>query len=207
MKAPVALLGARLPGMEIKQAKVRGVESSGMLCSAKDLGLSQDHSGLLVLPADARPGADVRRVLDLDDQLITLKLTPNRGDCLSLRGIAREVAILTATPLIVPAVTPAKAALPEKREILLQDTAACPRYCSRIIRAVTVVTRTPTSLVRGLERGVDFAATPEAIERATQLIFDICGGAAGPISEVAAALPQRNPVRLRSSRVSKIVGV
>src|SRR6266480_5295988 len=90
MKAPVAMLGARLPGMEIKQAKVRGVESSGMLCSAKDLGLSQDHSGLLVLPAETQPGADVRRVLDLDDQLITLKLTPNRGDCLSLRGIRSE---------------------------------------------------------------------------------------------------------------------
>jgi len=71
----------------------------------------------------------VRRVLDLDDQLITLKLTPNRGDCLSLRGIAREVSILTAAPLTVPVVTPAKAALHEKREILLQDTAACPRYC------------------------------------------------------------------------------
>jgi len=138
--------------MEIKQAKVRGVESSGMLCSAKDLGLSQDHSGLLVLPVDAQPGADVRRVLDLDDQLITLKLTPNRGDCLSLRGIAREVSILTAAPLTVPVVTPAKAALHEKREILLQDTAACPRYCGRIIRAADVKARTPDWMVRRLER-------------------------------------------------------
>jgi phenylalanyl-tRNA synthetase beta chain len=329
MKAPVALLGARLPGMEIKQAKVRGVESSGMLCSAKDLGLSQDHSGLLVLPVDAQPGADVRRVLDLDDRLITLKLTPNRGDCLSLRGIAREVSVLTATPLFVPAVAPAKAVLDEKRKILLQDAAACPLYCGRIIRAVNVKARTPDWMVRRLERcgmrsisaivditnfvmlelgqplhafdnraiegdvvvrrarkgehlrllngqeielssdvlliadtrkplalggimggeasavsgstaevfleaawfnpsavagrarrfalssdaafrferGVDFAATPEAIERATQLIFDVCGGEAGPISEAAAALPQRNPVRLRTSRASKIIGV
>ncbi len=329
MKAPVAMLGARLPGMEIKQAKVRGVESSGMLCSAKDLGLSQDHSGLLVLPVEAQPGADVRRVLDLDDQLITLKLTPNRGDCLSLRGIAREVSILTATPLTMPAMAPAKAALDEKRRILLQDPAACPRYCGRVIRAVNVKARTPDWMVRRLERcgmrsisaivditnfvmlelgqplhafdnraiegdvvvrrarkgerlrllngqeieltpdvlliadtekplalggimggeasavsgstaevfleaawfnpsvvagrarrfalssdaafrferGVDFAATSEAIERATQLIFDVCGGAAGPISEAAGALPQRNPVRLRSSRASKIIGV
>src|SRR5205809_781917 len=152
MKAPVAMLGARLPGMEIKQAKVRGVESSGMLCSAKDLGLSQDHSGLLVLPAEAPLGADVRRVLDLDDQLITLKLTPNRGDCLSLRGIAREVSILTATPLAVPAVAPAKAALDEKRKILLQDTAACPRYCGRVMRGVNVKARTPDWMVRRLER-------------------------------------------------------
>ena len=329
MKAPVAMSGARLPGMEIKRAKVRGVESSGMLCSAKDLGLSQDHSGLLVLPAEAQPGADVRRVLDLDDQLITLKLTPNRGDCLSLRGIAREVSILTGTPLTVPAVAPVEAALDEIRKILLQDTAACPRYCGRIIRGVNTKARTPDWMVRRLERcglrsisaivditnfvmlelgqplhafdnrtiegevivrrarngerlkllngqevelapdvlliadrkkalalggvmggeasavsgstvevfleaawfnpsavagrtrrfalssdaafrferGVDFAATAEAIERATQLIFDVCGGAAGPISEATATLPQRKPVRLRSSRASKIIGV
>src|SRR5258708_20506450 len=151
MKAPVAVVGARLPGMEIKQAKVRGVESNGMLCSAKDLGLSQDHSGLLVLPAEAHPGAELRRVLDLDDQIITLKLTPNRGDCLSLRGLAREVSILTATPLAVPAVAPAKAALDEKRKILLQDTAACPRYCGRVIRAVNVKARTPDWMVPRLE--------------------------------------------------------
>src|SRR5690348_4636552 len=91
MKAPVAVRGARLPEMEVKQAKVRGVESNGMLCSAKELGLSQDHSGLLALPVDAKVGEDVRRALELDDQLITLKLTPNRGDCMSLKGIAREV--------------------------------------------------------------------------------------------------------------------
>ncbi len=99
MKAPVALVGARLPGVEITQAKVRGVESNGMLCSAKELGLSQDHSGLLELPAEAPLGSDVRRVLDLDDQLITIELTPNRSDCLSLRGVAREVSILTGAPL------------------------------------------------------------------------------------------------------------
>jgi len=152
MKVPVATLGARLPGMEIKQAKVRGVDSSGMLCSAKELGLSQDHSGLLVLPAEAQPGADVRRVLDLDDQLITLKLTPNRGDCLSLRGIAREVSVLTGASLTVPAVTPARAALEEKRKILLEDTAACPRYCGRILRGVNAKARTPDWMVRRLER-------------------------------------------------------
>src|SRR5882672_3415945 len=152
MKVPVAMLGARLPDMEVKQAKVRGVESNGMLCSAKELGLSQDHSGLLALPAEAQPGADVRRVLDLDDRLITLKLTPNRGDCLSLRGIAREVAILTDTPLTVPAVVPAKAALDETRKILLQDTAACPRYCGRIIRGINARTPTPDWMVRRLER-------------------------------------------------------
>ncbi len=329
MKAPVAMLGARLPDMEIKQTRVRGVESSGMLCSAKELGLSQDHSGLLALPADAQPGADVRRLLDLDDQLITLKLTPNRGDCLSLRGIAREVSILTGTALTVPIVVTAKATLDEKRKILLQDTAACPRYCGRVIRGINAKARTPDWMVRRLERcglrsisaivditnfvmlelgqplhafdnraiegevivrrarkgehlrllngqaveltsevlliadtkkplalggimggeasavsgstvevfleaawfnpsavagrtrrfalssdaafrferGVDFAATAEAIERATQLIFDVCGGAAGPISEAVATLPQRKPVRLRSRRASKIIGL
>src|SRR5258708_13383541 len=143
VKGAVAMLGARLPGMEIKQAKVRGVESSGMLCSAKELGLSEDHSGLLALPAEAQPGADVRRVLDLDDQLITLKLTPNRGDCLSLRGIAREVSVLTGASLTVPAVAPAKAALEEKPNIPLHHPPACPRYCARILPAAEPKARNP----------------------------------------------------------------
>ena len=83
---------------------MRGVESFGMLCSARELGLSEDHGGLLALPADAPIGQDVRAYLNLDDTLITLKLTPNRADCLSLTGIAREVAALTGAPLTLPAV-------------------------------------------------------------------------------------------------------
>jgi phenylalanyl-tRNA synthetase beta chain len=95
----VRAAGAELPGgFRIKVAKVRGVESSGMLCSARELGIAEDAAGLLLLAADAPVGEDIRRHLDLDDRLLTLKLTPNRADCLSLEGIAREVAALTGTP-------------------------------------------------------------------------------------------------------------
>ncbi len=104
MKAPCATIGARLPGgLSIKAVSMRGVESQGMLCSAAELGIADDASGLLALPADAEVGADVRVVLALDDTLITLKLTPNRADCLSLVGIAREVAAITRAPLRIPA--------------------------------------------------------------------------------------------------------
>ena len=95
MRVALATVGAKLPGMEIRQAKVRGVESSGMLCSAKELGIADDASGLLALPADVQLGRDIRAALELDDTLITIKPTPNRGDCLSMRGIAREVAAMT----------------------------------------------------------------------------------------------------------------
>ena len=99
MKAPCALVGAQLPGVVIKQAKVRGVASFGMMCSAKELGLAEESSGLLELSADAIIGQSIREHLDLDDHLITLKLTPNRSDCLSLYGIAREVSALTGAVL------------------------------------------------------------------------------------------------------------
>jgi phenylalanyl-tRNA synthetase beta chain len=95
MKVPCALVGAKLPGIDIKQAKVRGVASFGMLCSARELGIADSHDGLLALPDDAVIGTDIRTALDLDDHLITLKLTPNRADCLSLLGIARELSALT----------------------------------------------------------------------------------------------------------------
>jgi phenylalanyl-tRNA synthetase beta chain len=88
IKVPCALPGAELPGgFRIKVAKVRGVESSGMLCSARELGIAEDAAGLLLLAADAPVGEDIRRHLDLDDRLLTLKLTPNRADCLSLEGV------------------------------------------------------------------------------------------------------------------------
>lgn len=329
MKAPVALAGAQLPGLQIRRTTVRGVESNGMLCSARELGLSDDQGGLLVLREDAPLGADLRQVLDLDDQLITLKLTPNRGDCLSLRGIAREVSILTGAPLKLPRVAAAKIALGDKRAIRLQDPAACPRYCGRVFRRVNAKAPTPDWMARKLERcglrpvsaivdvtnyvmlelgqplhafdnraiegeivvrrarggerlkllngqtvdltpdilliadekkplalggvmggdesavsesttevfleaayfspsavagrarrfalssdaafrferGVDFAPTVEAMERATQLILEICGGDAGPIVEAVAQLPERSAVRLRASRAAKIIGV
>jgi phenylalanyl-tRNA synthetase beta chain len=329
MKVPTALVGATLPGITISQAQVRGVDSQGMLCSAKELGLSDDHSGLLALADNARVGADVRAVLDLDDRLITLKLTPNRGDCLSVRGLAREVSILTAAPLKLPKAPAVKAAIPDRRAVRLEAPEACPRYAGRIVRGVNARAQTPAWMARRLERsglrtisplvdvtnfvmletgqpmhafddrtlrgaivvrfarpgeklrllngqdvdlapdllviadedkpvalggvmggetsavgestadvflesahfspaavagrarrlgiasdaafrferGVDFGGSVEALERATQLVLEICGGTAGPVAETVARLPERAAVRLRTARAAKIVGV
>lgn len=149
---PCALVGAKLPGIEIKQAKVRGIESFGMLCSAKELGLAADADGLLVLPADAPVGRSVREYLDLDDRLITLKLTPNRADCLSLSGIAREVAALTDAPLTLPAVEAVAASHPETRAVVLDAPAACPRYCGRLVKGVNAAAPTPAWMRQRLER-------------------------------------------------------
>jgi len=152
MKVPCALVGAELPGMAIRRAKVRGVESLGMLCSARELGLSEDHGGLLALSPDAPIGQDVRVYLALDDHLITLKLTPNRADCLSLSGIAREVAALTGAPLKLPVVAPVAAAQEESRAIVLDAPDACPRYCGRIISGVDAGAPSPDWMVQRLER-------------------------------------------------------
>ena len=327
---PCALPGAELPGgLTIKIAKVRGVESSGMLCSAKELGIAEDASGLLILPIDAPIGQSIRQYLDLDDRLFTLKLTPNRADCLSLTGVAREVAALTGTPAQFVDVPPVAATIDAKRQIVLDAPAACPLYCGRVIRGVNARAATPDWMKRRLERsgiraisalvdvtnyvmlelgqplhafdnthlegaiharmakpgekllllneqtihvgadvlmiaddvkpvavagimggeesgitletselllesaffapeaiagrarrygfvsdashrferGVDFGGTRRAIERATRLILDICGGEAGPVVEASAPLPQRAPVRLRTARAARVLGV
>ncbi|NJD34575.1 MAG: phenylalanine--tRNA ligase subunit beta [Betaproteobacteria bacterium] len=331
MKVPCARGGAKLPGIEIKRAKVRGIESFGMLCSARELGLSDDHGGLLPLAADAPVGDDIRRHFDLDDQLITLKLTPNRSDCLSLLGIARELSALTGAPLLEPEIKPVAAVVADTRQVVLDAPASCPRYCGRIIRGVdagaatpewmkrriersgirsisflvdvtnyvmlelgqplhafddaelsgaihvrlpkqgeqllllneqTVTPSTDTALIaddekplamagvmggehsgindstrdlflesaffppsaiagkaRALgfssdashryERGVDFELQRRAIERATQLIVETCGGQPGPVVEAVSApnLPERKPVRLRTARAAKVLGI
>ncbi|HTY04227.1 MAG TPA: phenylalanine--tRNA ligase subunit beta [Rhodocyclaceae bacterium] len=152
MVAPCALVGAKLPGIEIRKAKVRGVESFGMMCSARELGLSEDHGGLLALPDDAPIGADIRQYLNLDDTLITLKLTPNRADCLSLTGIAREVAGLTGAPLALPAVEPVAKNIDDTRSIVLDAPDVCPRYCGRIVRGVNAKAPTPDWMKQRIER-------------------------------------------------------
>ncbi|MFA5826423.1 MAG: phenylalanine--tRNA ligase subunit beta [Gallionellaceae bacterium] len=329
MKAPCALVGAKLPGIEIKQAKVRGIASFGMMCSSKELGLAEESSGLLELAADAVVGQSIRTHLDLDDHLLTLKLTPNRCDCLSLNGIAREVAALTGTALqSVPAAS-FKQAGTQSRKVSVTESAACPRYSGRVISGVNAKAATPAWMAQRLERcglrsisalvdvtnyvllelgqplhafdlnklsgdievrfarageklkllneqvvdlqedmlviadakgavalagvmggadsavddattdiflesaffapsvivgksrrlgfgsdssyrferGVDFAATQIALDRATQLILDICGGQAGAVTEVQGALPVRHVVKLRTSRVLRVLGV
>ena len=330
LSVPCALPGACLPGgLQIKVAKVRGIESRGMLCSAKELGISDDASGLLVLPTDAPIGKDIRSYLDLDDRALTLKLTPNRADCLSLLGIAREVAALTDSSAKYPEIVTAPVKSEKVRSVVLDAPDACPLYCGRVISNVDAKAPTPDWMKQRLERsdirsisalvditnyvmleqgqplhafdnltlegtiharfahkgesirllneqtlvlqedillisddqrpvamagimgggdsgitldtqelflesaffaprviagrarrygfasdaahrferGVDFGNCRRALERATQLILDICGGTAGPVSEAQAALPPRPHVRLRLQRIKKIVGV
>ena len=330
MRAPCALEGASLPGGQpIRRTTMRGVESQGMLCSARELGLSDDASGLLALPADAVPGQDVRTALALDDALITIKLTPNRPDCLSLVGIAREVAAITGAPLELPPIADAPTASTATLGVRIEDAEACPRFAARIIEGIDARAPTPAwmreriersgiraisaivditnyvmlelgqplhaydnrllegdivvrfarpgesltllngqtlalesdlllvcdsvkplglagimggehsgiandtstvflegafwnpAVIQGkmrrlgfqsdagyrFERGVDFELGPRAVERATQLVLDICGGRAGPLSDVKGLLPSRTPVPLRTARATRLLGV
>lgn len=329
LKAPCALVGAELPGFNIKQAKVRGVESFGMMCSAKELGLAEESNGILELPADSVIGQDIREFLDLDDKLFTLKLTPNRSDCLSLIGIARDVAALTGATISLPQIDAASVAGSAHKNVVVKESVACPRYTGRMVSGVNAAAPTPEWMVRRLERsglrsisaivditnyvllelgqplhafdaaklagniqirfaikaekiellnqqtieldadmlviaddsgaialagimggastavsdsttdiflesaffspvaivgkarrlnfstdssyrferGVDYANTRQALEHATALIQQICGGVAGPVTEVIGKLPERQPVRLRMSRLLAALGI
>ncbi|WP_434516658.1 phenylalanine--tRNA ligase subunit beta [Dechloromonas sp. ARDL1] len=330
LKVPCALPGAKLPGdFTIKIAKVRGIESSGMLCSAKELGIAEEASGLLILPADAPVGQSIRQYLELDDNVFEIKLTPNRADCLSLQGIAREVGAITGAAASLPQVAEVPASIADMRAVVLDAPAACPLYYGRIVKNVDAKAPTPEWMKRRLERsgiraisalvditnyvmlelgqplhafdntrlegavharmanpeekllllneqaiavdsdvlmiaddakplamagimggeesgitldttelflesaffapkaiagrarrygftsdashrferGVDFGGTRAAIERATQLILEICGGQAGPVTEAKAELPARTPVRLRTARAEKVLGL
>jgi phenylalanyl-tRNA synthetase beta chain len=153
IRVPLARVGARLgPEFRIERAKLRGVESSGMLCSARELGLSEDHSGLLELPADAPIGADLRKYLGLDDAIIEVDLTPNRGDCLSIRGLARDLAASSGaeyTPLAIP---PVAQAIEDRFPIRLECPEDCPRYAGRIIRGIDPQARTPLWMAETLRR-------------------------------------------------------
>ncbi|MFJ3463239.1 phenylalanine--tRNA ligase subunit beta [Achromobacter spanius] len=153
LKVPLARVGAELPGgMKIGVAKMRGVQSSGMLCSARELGLSQDHAGLLELPADMVPGQSIREALDLDDTLFTLKLTPNRADCLSILGVAREVAALTGAPLSVPTAAAVPVTLDERLPVKIEAPDLCGRFGGRVIRGVNARAATPEWMKTRLER-------------------------------------------------------
>lgn len=155
MKAPCALVGALLPGgLEIKVARVRGVESRGMMCAAQELGLPSGQQGLLELPGDAPVGQSVRQYLELDDILLTLKLTPNRADCLSIRGVAREVAALTGAILLPQPLSAVRADGEglNAPQIRLPEDGACGRYCGRTLRLDHPQRPTPDWMVRRLER-------------------------------------------------------
>jgi phenylalanyl-tRNA synthetase beta chain len=153
LKTACALVGAELPGnFTIKQAKVRGVESFGMLCSAKELGIAEAADGIMELAGDAPVGTSLRDLLQLDDRLVTLKLTPNRGDCLSLQGIAREVAAITGAPLTPVDCAPVAAVHDDTLDVAIAAPEACPRYCGRVIKGIDPTAKTPDWLVRRLER-------------------------------------------------------
>ncbi|OZI22715.1 phenylalanine--tRNA ligase subunit beta [Bordetella genomosp. 7] len=153
LTVPLARVGAELPGgIKIGVAKMRGVPSSGMLCSARELGLSQDHGGLLELPDAFKPGQPLREALDLDDTLFTLKLTPNRADCLSILGVAREVSALTGAPLSVPAAQPVPVTLQDRVPVTIQAPDLCGRFAGRVIRGVNARAQTPAWMKSRLER-------------------------------------------------------
>ena len=173
LKIPFAMIGAELPGdFKIKKAKLRGVESNGMLCSASELQISDDNDGLLELAADAPVGQDIREYLDLDDASIEVDLTPNRGDCLSLAGLAREVGALYAAPVtrpVVPAVAPAH---DEVRPVEVLAPAACPRYLGRVIRNVDLSRPTPLWMVERLRRA-DVRSIDAAVDITNYVMLEL----------------------------------
>src|SRR5512140_677917 len=153
IRVPCALEGAVLPGdFRIKRTTMRGVESQGMLCSARELGLSEDHSGLLVLDPDAPVGRDIRAALDLDDRKLTIKLTPNRGDCLSVVGIAREVSAITGAELRLPTFDPIAAQIADRLAVRVEAPDLCGRFSGRVIRGVNAHAPTPDWMKQRLER-------------------------------------------------------
>src|SRR3954451_6301064 len=158
MKAPCAVVGAALPGesednpLRITAATMRGVQSQGMLCSARELKLSDDHSGLLALDPAAPIGADVRQYLQLDDHVFTIKLTPNRADCLSVLGVAREVAALTGVPLTAPDIPTVPKKIGDTFPIKITATDGCGRFTARVIRNVNAAASTPDWMRVRLER-------------------------------------------------------
>lgn len=153
MRVPLARVGARLPeDKAIGKAKLRGIESFGMLCSARELGLGEGGEGLLSLPADAPVGTDLRVYLGLDDVSIELGLTPNRGDCLGIAGIARETGVLCRSEVHGPEITPVTATIDEQRAIELLAPKACPRYLGRVIRGIDPAAVTPLWMQERLRR-------------------------------------------------------
>ena len=159
VKVPLATIGAVLPGdLRIKKSKLRGVESFGMLCSARELGLSDEHAGLLILPEDAPVGADIRDYLRLNDAIIDIDLTPNRADCFSMLGLAREIAQLCRAELgadyRLPPLETAGVAISSDATLTIENRAPqdCPRYLGRIIRGIDIGRATPPHIAERLRR-------------------------------------------------------
>ena len=153
LKVAVATIGAVLPGdFKIKAAKLRGEPSEGMLCSFSELGISDDHSGIIELPADAPIGTDIREYLQLDDNTIEISVTPNRADCLGIAGVARDVAVLNQLPLNEPEMAPVAATVNDTLPIRVDAPEACPRYLGRVIKGIDVTAKTPLWMREKLRR-------------------------------------------------------
>ena len=173
IKIPFAMIGAELPGdFKIKKAKLRGVESFGMLCSAAELQISEENDGLLELAADAPVGEDIRQYLSLDDASIEIGLTPNRGDCLSLAGLARDVSALYNVPVTRPVVPAVPAAHDEVRPVEVTAPAACPRYLGRVIRNVDLSKPTPLWMVERLRRS-DVRSIDAAVDITNYVMLEL----------------------------------
>ncbi len=153
MRVPVATVGARLPGdFRIKRAKLRGIESLGMICSAKELGLAESSEGIMALPQDAPVGVDLHSYLALADSAIEVDLTPDRGDCLSVAGIAREVGVINRCPVTPPSIEPVASVISESIVVHLEAPRACPRYVCRVLRGVDPAAATPLWMQEWLRR-------------------------------------------------------
>lgn len=168
LKVAVATVGAVLPnGMEIKKAKLRGAPSEGMICSSDELGLGEsavDH-GILELPVDAPVGEDFRAYLQLDDNVFDIELTPNRGDCTSIKGVARDVGVLNELPVNGPVIKPVNPTIQDVFPVTINDEKACPRYVGRVIRGIRKAAVTPMWMQEKLRR---------AGLRCIHLVVDVC---------------------------------
>ncbi|WP_226570055.1 phenylalanine--tRNA ligase subunit beta [Mangrovibacter yixingensis] len=153
LRVAVATVGAVLPGdFKIKAAKLRGEPSEGMLCSYSELGISEDHSGIIELPVDAPVGTSLRDYLKLDDVAIEISVTPNRADCLSIAGVARDVAVLNQLPVTEPEIAPVAASITDSFPITVEATEACPRYLGRVIKGINVAAPSPLWMREKLRR-------------------------------------------------------
>ncbi|AEF22715.1 phenylalanine--tRNA ligase subunit beta [Pseudomonas fulva] len=173
LKIPFATIGAELPGdFKIKKAKLRGVESNGMLCSASELQISEDNEGLLELPADAPVGQDIREYFELNDVSIEVDLTPNRGDCLSLAGLAREVGALYDAPVTRPQIAAVAPAHDEVRPVDVLAPQACPRYLGRVVRNVDLSKPSPRWMVERLRRA-DVRSIDAAVDVTNYVMLEL----------------------------------
>ena len=178
IKVPCATVGAELPPgpdgkpFAIKKGKLRGVESFGMLCSAKELGVAEDSNGLHILADDAPVGLSIREHLQLDDTLFTLKLTPNLAHCLSVAGIAREVSALTGAPLTLPSIAPVAPAIDDRLPVKVDATDLCARFAGRVIRGVNPQAATPAWMVERLARCGQRSVSP-LVDISNYVMFEL----------------------------------